>query len=116
MFIEVLHDTVGNIISCYCSDTLPVADGSPFAVYSLIPDGCAQARINIDTVTAMEIEAGCGQKAVLDEVTGKPVIVNVQRSEYIMSNFMVDLSSEPHTPSAANMPAGMKMLGFVRKA
>jgi chorismate synthase len=62
MFIEVLHDTIGNIISA----TVPTRsrrDGSPFAVYSRIPDGCAQARININTVTAMEIEAGCGQKA-----------------------------------------------------
>jgi chorismate synthase len=116
MFIEVLHDTIGNIISCYCSDTLPVADGSPFAVYSRIPDGCAQARININTVTAMEIEAGCGQKAILDEVTGRPVIVNIPSSEYIMSNFTVDLSSGVHTPSAVNMPAGMKMLGLVRRA
>lgn len=115
MFIEVLHDSVGNIISCYCSDTLPVSDGSPFAVYSRIPDGCAQARINIDTVTAMEIEAGCGQRAVLDEATGKPVIVNVERSEYIMSNFTVDLSSGSRVPAAVNMPAGMKMLGLVRK-
>jgi hypothetical protein len=52
----------------------------------------------------------------LDEVTGRPVIVNIPSSEYIMSNFTVDLSSGVHTPSAVNMPAGMKMLGLVRRA
>ena len=115
MFIEVLHDSVGNIVSCYCSDTLPVSDGSPFAVHSRIPDGCAQARINIDTVTAMEIEAGSGIKAVLDEATGKPVVVNFERAGYIMGNFMVDLAAEARIPSAVNMPPGMLMRGLVRK-
>lgn len=115
MFIEVLHDSVGNIVSCYCSDTLPVSDGSPFVVYSRIPDGCAQARINIDTVTAMDIEAGSGMKAVLDEATGKPAVVNVERGEYIMSNFMVDLTCKARIPSHVNMPPGMLMHGLARK-
>ncbi|MBI5588463.1 MAG: hypothetical protein HY889_08890 [Deltaproteobacteria bacterium] len=115
MFIEVLHDSEGNISACYCSDTLPVADGSPITVYSQVPEGCVQARINIDTLTAMEIEAGCGHRVSLDPVTKKPVIVNVQRPEHIMENFMVDTSSEFIAPSTVNMPAGMKMRGFVRK-
>lgn len=115
MFIEVLHDSGGNIMACYCSDTLPAANGSPFAVYSGIPEGCVQARVNIDTITAMEIEDGCGLKAVIDPETREPVLVRTERPEYIMSNFTVDTVTELDSSSVL-MPSGMKMRGLVRKA
>ena len=116
MYIEVLHDAQGNITACYCADTLPVSDGSPlFIVQGGIPAGLEQSRVNIDTLTAMEIDAACGQKAVIDAATGQPKIVCIDRSQYIIQTYKVDLSSEITPPAGVNMPPGMKVKKFVRK-
>ncbi|WKZ33684.1 MAG: hypothetical protein QY316_04585 [Thermodesulfobacteriota bacterium] len=93
MYSEVLHDGSGNIKACYCADTLPVEANAPMFRFTGVPDGFAHARLNIDTLTAMEIEAGCGTRAELDG-GGNPVLVNVDRTMYIMENFVVDLEAE----------------------
>ncbi|MBE7415982.1 MAG: hypothetical protein HS130_12510 [Deltaproteobacteria bacterium] len=92
MYSEVLHDNAGNIKACYCADTLPVETNAPMFRFSGVPDGLTHARLNIDTLTAMEIEAGCGTRAELDG-SGNPVLVNVDRTRYIMENFAVDLEA-----------------------
>ncbi len=93
MYSEVLHDDSGNIKACYCADTLPLGANAPMFRFSGVPDGLTHARLNIDTLTAMEIESGCGTRAELDE-SGNPVLVSVDRTMYIMENFVVDLDTE----------------------
>ncbi|MBI5491988.1 MAG: hypothetical protein HY893_03550 [Deltaproteobacteria bacterium] len=114
MFIEVLHDSDGKITACYCADTLPIDGSSPIISCSSIAPGLAQCRVNIDTLTAMEIEAASGVKAEIDPATGRPVIVNVDRAAYITRTFGVDASSE--IPSGGFLPQGMKLRRLVRKA
>lgn len=116
MYIEVVHDAEGNITHCYVADTLPVQDGSPlFTVEGGLPVGEEQARINIDTMTAMEIDGACGDKAVLDPVTGEPKIVSIERAQYITENYIVDTSAVITPPVEAKIPTGMKVKGLVKK-
>lgn len=91
MYIEVLHDNSGRIMACYCADTLPVERGAILAFIG-VPQGLEHARLNIDTLTAMEIENGSGPKAVIDQANGQPMIAEADRTRYIMDNFEVDLS------------------------
>ena len=109
MYIEVLHDAQGNIAACWCADTLPEKNNEPlFVAEGGLPAGHEQARLNIDTLTAMEIDAACGQKAVIDAATGLPVIINVSRSDYIISNYYVDFTTELEAH-------GLKFRGMRRK-
>lgn len=114
MYIEVLHDPNGAIAACYCADTLPVAGSTPLVSYDSLPQGLEQCRLNIDTLTAMEIEASSGQTAVLDAATGQPRIVNIDRAQYIMENFSVNVSSDFVSPAGAS-PPGMKLRGILKK-
>ncbi|TAN59695.1 hypothetical protein EPN18_09990 [bacterium] len=116
MYIELLYDTLGNITACYCVDTLPYKKDAPlFELKGGMPQGAQQARINLDTLTAMEIDAASGQKAVIDPVTGKPALVTVDRAEYIMKTFKVDVNATVTTPPGVVMPAGMKVKTFARR-
>lgn len=112
MYIEVVHDQTGNIAACYCADTLPVDQAAPlFRIEGGLPAGYEQARVNIDTLTAMEIERACGLKAVIDPVTQAPAIINIERADHVRSLFRVDVSKELSPPGAA-LPQGMKMHGL----
>lgn len=114
MFIEVAHDSTGNIVGCWAANTLPEGGGdTPLASVSNLPVGTEQCRINIDTLTVMEIDQNCGQKAVI--VGGAPKIVFVSYSEYISQNYRVDMSQEIPVPAGISTPAGMKMRMLVRK-
>lgn len=93
MYAEVLYDESGNIKACYCADTLPEEPGAPAFRYIGAAEGLRHARLNMDTLTAMEVEAGSVPRAELDE-TGKPVVVRVDRAKYITANFAVDLDAE----------------------
>lgn len=114
MYIEVLHDKNGVITACYCADTLPVNAGAPLFTISNLPTDMKQARINIDTLTAMEIDAASGQKAVID-ATGKPIIMTVSREEHIIKNYVVDVGNVIITPAGLVMPAGMDVRLLVKK-
>lgn len=115
MYIEVLHDSGGNIAACYCADTLPENAGSPmFSIQGGLPAGHEQARLNIDSLTAMEIEAGSGQKAVINPDTGAPEIKDIDRTDYIIQTFKVDTTQEITPPAGVAIPAGMKVRGLVR--
>lgn len=113
MFIEVIHDPDGKITACYCADTLPIDSSSPIVSCTSVAPGLAQCRVNIDTLTAMEIEAASGVKAEIDQATGRPVIVSVDRAAYIMRTFGVDASNE--IPSGGFLPSGLKLRRLVRK-
>jgi|GEM_PF-6760002 hypothetical protein len=91
MYIEVLHDNAGRIMACYCADTLPSGQGAVLS-FTGVPQGFEHARLNIDTLTAMEIENCSGPKAVIDPANGQPVIEETDRTRYVMDNFEVDLS------------------------
>ena len=71
-------------------------------------------RINLDTLTAMEIDAKSGQKAVIN-AKGEPEIVQIDRTQYIRENFIVDMTSEVSIPANVIIPSGMKMRGLARK-
>ncbi len=117
MYIEVIHDAQGNITHCYCADTLPENNGSPlFSVGGGLPVGHEQARLNIDTLTAMEIEDACGIQAVMNPITNQPEIKRIDRAEHIVRTFKVDttLDKTPKKP-LKNMPAQLKMRGMVKK-
>lgn len=114
MYIEVLHDPTGEIMACYCVDTLPVSDGSPLFVMDDAPGGWIQSRVNIDTVTAMEIECACRDRAV-GGAGGEPRIERTDRAEYVMANFTVDLSAEHALPEGVSLAGGMKMRGLKRR-
>lgn len=115
MYIEVLHDAEGNIVACYCADTLPVVSDQPlFTITGEQPSGYAQARINIDTMAAMEIDAACGTKAVMRD--DKPEVVTVDRSVHIRERYMVDVSSEITPPAGIILPEGMKVRGLKRRS
>ena len=116
MYIEVIHDANGKIEHCYCTDTLPVDSGVKlFEVRGNLTPGYEQARINIDTLTAMEIDTASGQKAVIDPVTGQPKIIRVDRCEYIMNTFDIDMTAEITPPAGVQIPEGLKMKSLVRK-
>lgn len=113
MYIEVVHDTTGNIVTCYCADTLPVSEGEPiFTVQGGLPEGFEQARINLDTLTAMEIEAACGQRAVVED--GQPKIVTIERSVYVAQNYRVDVETVITPPAGLSIPAGIKIRRIVK--
>lgn len=117
MYIEVVHDDQGNILACYCADTLPVKDGSPLVEFSNLPSGTEQSRINIDTITAMEIEEACSERAVINPGTGQPEIVKgPDRSEYVRQRFIVDKGRNLALgKSLRALPPGMAMRGLVKK-
>lgn len=116
MYIEALHDSDGNIVTCYCADTLPAsADSTMFSIRGGTPAGHEQARLNIDSLTAMEIEAGSGRKAVINPATGAPEIRNIDRTEYIIQTFKVDTTREITPPAGVSLPAGMKVRGLARR-
>ena len=93
MYIEVLHDDAGNIMACYCADTLPAGQAEAMLTFTGIPQGLTHARLNIDTLTAVEIESGSCPRAVIDPVTGQPRIEETDRTRFVMDNFEVDLAS-----------------------
>lgn len=114
MFVEVVHNPEGDIIGCWAANTLPEGgEEAPLVAVSQLPEGCSQARINIDTLTAMEIDQNCGQKARI--VNGEPRIVFVSYSEYISQLYRVDVSQEVQIPAGVKVPAGMKMRGLIEK-
>jgi hypothetical protein len=108
MYIEVLHDNAGRIMACYCADTLPVGQGAILS-FAGVQQGLEHARLNMDTLTAMEIENGSGPKAVIDPSTGQPMIEETDRTRYIMDNFDVDLSR-------TDFLGGVSLKGMRRKA
>lgn len=109
MYIEVLHDDTGNIMACYCADTLPAGQAEAMLTFTGIPQGLTHARLNIDTLTAVEIESGSGPRAVIDPVTGQPRIEETDRTRYVMDNFEVDLAQ-------AAAQGGVSFKGIRRKA
>lgn len=116
MFIEVLHDAKGKILSCFCADTLPEAPGEPlFRAKSELPAGVEQARINIDTVTAMEIDQACGPRPVIDAASGALSISDVHRPQYVIERFLVDTSNEICAPAGVSVPQGIRLRGLLRK-
>lgn len=108
MYAEALYDSSGNILACYCADTLAREPGGLLLRFKKTPAGLAHARLNIDTVTAMEIEGASGARAVVG-ADGAPRIVNMDRAEYIMKSFTVDLGSEVAV-------CGVPIRGLSRKA
>jgi hypothetical protein len=74
-----------------------------------IPQGLTHARLNIETLTAVEIENESGPKAVIDPVTGQPRIEEMDRTRYVMDNFEVDLAQ-------AAEKGGVSFKGIRRKA
>ena len=108
MYIEVLHDALGAILHCYCADTLPSDPAAAlFRLDEGLPEGLEHARINLDTVGAMEIEMVCGLQAVIDPSTLKPSIVDVDRASYIMRKFIVDVAETVAVPSTVLLPPGL---------
>lgn len=109
MYIEVIHDSEGEVVACYCADTLPSTDGEPlFKVKGMkdsegvfhhgLPPGLEQARVNIDTAVAMEIESS-----------------GVERNDYVAANFRVDTKREIPTPPGVRLPEGFTLRGIARK-
>lgn len=101
MYIEVLHDELGRIMACYCSDTLPVEPGAPILSFTGVPQGLRHARLNIDTLTAIEIEDGSRPRAVIDPSTGQPRIEEVDRARFVIDNYEVDCSQTSGAPQGA---------------
>lgn len=115
MYIEALHDSDGKIAACYCADTLPANAGSPmFSIQGGPPPGHEQARLNIDSLTAMEIDAGSGHKAVINPATGAPEVKYIDRTDYIIQTFKVDTAQEITPPAGVAIPPGMKVRGLLR--
>lgn len=102
MYVEILHDEFGRIKACYCSDTLPVEPGAPILSFSGVPQGLSHARVNIDTLTAIEIENGSRPRAVIDPSTGQPRIEEVDRARFVIDNYEVE------TPQGAGGFASIK--------
>lgn len=110
MYIEVLHDVTGAIMNCYCADTLPSdPEAALFRLKDGLPYGLEHARINLDTLGAMEIEGACGLQAVIDPSTLKPSIVDLDRALYVMRNFRVDVTQAVAAPSTVRLPPGVSM-------
>lgn len=114
MYIEVTHDKDGNIGSCYCTDSLPVQDGEPlFSVKGGLPPGKEQVRIVIDTLTAMEIDQNCGEKAIIDK-EGNPQIIYIDRTLYIRENYKVELI-DIAKPNKIKLSPNLKLRRLIRK-
>lgn len=110
MYIEVLHDATGAVLNCYCADTLPSDPSAAlFRLEEGLPDGLEHARVNMDTILAMEIEAACGLQAVIEPLTGKPSLVDVDRALYIMRNFMIDMTAAVVVPATVRLAWGLTM-------
>jgi len=109
MYIEVLYDDNGRIMACYCADTLPASSGAAALAFTGVPQGLTHARLNIDTLTAMEIESGSGPRAVVDPVTGQARVEEMDRTRYIMEHFDVD-------PAPATVQGGVSFKGARRRA
>lgn len=92
MYIEVIYDRSGSIKACCCADTLPTGGGAMFRRGNP-DDSLTHARVNVDTLTAIEIEESSGAKAVVG-TDGRPRVVHVERAAYIMENFEVDLLAD----------------------
>ena len=88
----------------------------PFLPWRGVPAGWEQARVNLDTLTAMEVESSCRERAVIDPATGRPEISRRDRAEYLMENYTVDLSAELVPPPGVPLPAGTKVRGLRKKA
>ena len=113
MYIEVLHDKgTGVIMSCYCVDTLPKKVGAALFVTDPMPENSEQARINIDTLTAMAIDAATGTKA--DIIGGKAEVIEVDRAGYIRENYKVDVSREIPLLEGLMLPEGLKVRGLIK--
>ena len=113
MHIEVLHDSnTGEILGCYCADTLPKKAGGALFVLDPMPEDSEQARINIDTLTAMQIEVVTGSQAHI--INDKPVVVQVDRSIYIRENYKVDVSKELPLPEGVTLPEGLKVRSLIK--
>lgn len=109
MYIEVLYDDNGRIMACYCADTLPVSPGTAALAFTGVPQGLTHARLNIDTLTAMEIENGSGPRAFVDPATGQARIEEMDRTRYIMDNFDID-------PAPATVQGGVSFKNVRRRA
>lgn len=111
MYIEVLHDELGSIKACYCSDTLPAEPASPILSFAGVPQGLIHARLNIDTLTAIEIESGSRPRAVIDPLTGQPRIEEVDRARFVIENYEADL-----TKPVGTLSGGVSLTSIKRKA
>ena len=110
MYIEVIHNGEGQIEMCYCADTLPMKNNDPlFTVAGELPEDFEQARINIDTLTAMAIDAASGPVAIEGEV------VNISKSDHIRNTYIVDMSHEITPPEGVNIPEGFKVRSIKKK-
>lgn len=116
MYIEVEHDKDGNLVGqIRCDDTLPInPQGKFFEREGGLPAGLKQARIQLDTLTAMAIEQGCGQKAVINS-KGEPEIVFIDRCDFIRQNFKVDMTHEIPIPPGVKFPRELGMRSLVKK-
>ncbi len=101
MYIEIIHDAIGQIKHCWCADTLPKDNDSPlFSLSSGIPAGHKQVRINIDTLTAMEINTNATRGG---------------GARYIKDNFTIDITKDIPTPPNITLPVGMEMRELRKK-
>ena len=113
MYIEILHDEQGNILGCYCVDTLPINLKKPLFTLSENPLNSEQARVNIDTLTAMEINQKSGQQAIVEN--GVPEIIEVDRTVYIRENYLIDMNNEIIPDSSIELPEGFKIRALIKK-
>ena len=103
MYIEVLHDIEGQIISCYCTDTLPLdSETKFFEIEEDMPQGMSQCRINIDTITAMQIDSMSDRQGV-------------ERSAYVKENFIVNIVDNISLPNNVILPEGMNIKSMIVK-
>lgn len=110
MYIEVIHNKVGEIRVCVCVDTLPEIPELPILVFDVSDtEDMEHARINLDTVLCMEIDQQCGQKAIINPETQKPEIVHVDRATFIRENFKVDIGTELMVPPGLRFPEKIKL-------
>lgn len=114
MYIELTHDDMGNIGTCYCEDSLPINDGEPLFTVKGMPADKEQVRVVIDTLTAMEIDQNTGEKAIINE-QGKPEIIKIKRTTYIKNNFIVDMSAIIPKPDNMLLSDRLTLRRLIRK-
>ena len=104
MFIEIIHDANGNIEHCWQADTLPEGgvDVPMVSVKGGLPTGLEQVRINVDTITELQVIAVA-------------ISAKVGIAEYIRDKFDVDLDMTISLPSQVKLPSGMKMRALKMK-
>ena len=83
----------------------------PFFTVSDQTENTEQARINIDTLTAMLIDQKSGKQAIIKE--GVARMVDVDRASYIVQNYLVDISQEIASPGI-ELPEGFKMRALIK--